>query len=83
MIEKPVNVIHVRREGKNREICDTIDFDHTLDSYHYTDRIFIERAGEGRFLLTQDDFLEMYLNKKRQYEAELERRREAKQNGTI
>lgn len=83
MIGKPVNVIHVHREGKNREIRDTIDFEHALDSYHYEDRIFVEREGEGRFLLTHDDFLEMYLTKKRKYEAERERREGAKQNGNI
>ncbi len=81
MIGKPVNVIHVSREGKNREICDTIDFEHTLDPYHYEDRIFVEREGEGRFLLTHDDFLEMFLSKKRKYAAA--RSKEAKQNGNI
>lgn len=83
MIGNPVNVIHVRREGKNREICDTIDFDHALDPYHYEDRIFVEREGEERFLLTHDDFLEIFLSKKRKYEAKRERREGAKQNGNI
>lgn len=83
MIGNPVNVIHVRREGKNRAIYDTIDFEHTLDPYHYTDRIFVEREGEGSFLLTHDDFLEIFLSKKRKYEAKRERREGAKQNGNI
>lgn len=81
MIGNPVNVMHVRREGKNREICDTIDFEHILDPYHYEDRIFVERAGEGRFLLTHKDFLEMFLSKKRKYAAA--RSKEEKQNGNI
>ena len=83
MIGKPVNVIHVHREGKNREIRDTIDFEHALDPYHYEDRIFVERADDYRFLLTEDDFLEIFLNKKRQYKAERKRREEEKQNGNI
>lgn len=83
MIGKPIIVQYVHREGENREIHDTVNFEHNLDDYHYTDRIYIERAGEWRFLLTQEDFLEMYLTKKRKYDAERKRREEGKQNGNI
>lgn len=73
MIEKPVYVIHVHKEGQNREIHDIIDL------WHSSDKILIEGQYGDCFQLTQKDIQEIYLTKKRKFE----QWKEAKQNGNI
>ena len=73
MIEKPIRVIHVHKEGQNREIHDIIDL------WHSSDKILIEMEYGHCFQLTQQDIQEMYLTKKRKFE----QWKEAKQNGSI
>ena len=61
-----VEVKHIRRENKNREIHEMIDLENTKQMY-FTDKILISKEGGSTFLLEQKDFEDLYKRKEREF----------------
>lgn len=62
-----VEIKHIHRESKNREVHETIDLKDTKQEY-FTDKILISQEGNGTFLLEQEDFEKLYQIKRQEFE---------------